>query len=369
MAIMTEVLLKELSNNDINWINSIGRRREINPGTVLIQEGKIDDYLHILLDGTLKVSISQVDTSLLARAFAAIEQSENTSLEIGRLSSGEIVGEVPFVSYLPKTTNVSAVEKSLIISIPKQKLAQKLQHDVTFAARFYRAVAILFSDRLQSSINQLGRKNFARSQPIRDVLCVLGELHDSDIDWMMAAGTPQKIAANTVLIYEGGAIDALYILLGGTMSVSISENERNPLARAFAAIEGSEILGREIGRVSKGEIIGETPFIDGRLPLTTVRAMEDSLVLAIPRQHLATKLQQDVGFASRFYRVIVALLSYRLQETYSQLGYGRKIYSRSQSLDENVEYEDELDFGMLDKIGLAGKRFDWMQRRLTNFLV
>ncbi len=360
---MTEVLLKELSNSDIKWINSTGRRQEINPGIVLIQEGKTCNYLHILLDGMLKVSISQADKSPLARAFAAIE--ENSSLEIARLSSGEVVGGVPFINHLPKTTSVIAVEKSLIISIPKQELSEKLHQDINFAARFYRAVAIIFSDRMQNIINQLGRRNFTPSQQIRDVLSVLGDLHDSDIDWLMAAGTPQKIAANTVLIHQGGAVDGLYILLGGTMSLSVSEDERNSLARIFAAIEESEIPGREIARISKGEIIGETPFIDGRLPLATVKAIEDSLVLFIPRPQLAAKLQQDMGFASRFYQAVATLLSHRLQGIYSQLGYGRRVYRKGQSLDEKVEYEDELDLNVLDRMALAGKRFDWMQERLT----
>ena len=80
--------------------------------------------------------------------------------------------------------------------------------------------------------------------------------------------------------------------------------------------------------------MGETPFIDGRLPSATVKAIEDSLVLTIPRQQLAAKLQQDIGFASRFYRVIATLLSNRLQGMYSQLGYGRRVYSKGQPLDE-----------------------------------
>jgi len=33
---------------------------------------------------------------------------------------------------------------------------------------------------------------------------------------------------------------------------------------------------------------------------TTVKALEKSLVMSIPRQQLAAKVQQDVGFASRF---------------------------------------------------------------------
>ena len=148
------------------------------------------------------------------------------------------------------------------MSIPWQQLAAKLQQDVGFASRFYRAIAILLSDKLQSMIAQLGYRKLVQSQPLRDVLFVLGNLNGSDIDWMIAIGSLQKIAANTVLIHEGGPVDALYILLGGTMTVSVSEDERNPLARAFAALEGGENSSREIARLSKGEIVGETPFID-----------------------------------------------------------------------------------------------------------
>jgi hypothetical protein len=86
--------------------------------------------------------------------------------------------------------------------------------------------------------------------------------------------------------------------------------------------------------------------------------------MSISRQQLAAKLQQDVGFASRFYRVIATLLSHRLQAMFSRLGYGRRVYSNGQPLDQNVEYEDELDSKVLDSMALAGTKFDWMLSRL-----
>ncbi|MEH1910892.1 cyclic nucleotide-binding domain-containing protein [Nostoc sp.] len=361
---MREVLLKELANSDINWMVAKGYQREIATGTVLIEAGKTADCLHILLEGILTVTISQPDNNPLTRAFAAIEGVESTSQEIARLSSGEVVGEVPFVSTYLTNTTVKAVEKSLVMSIPQSELTAKLQQDAGFASRFYRAIAIMLADRLESIINQLGRRNLAQGQPLRDVLFVLGELHDSDIDWMMACGKPQKIPVNTVLIHERGPVDALYILLNGTMSMSIAEDERNPLTRAFAAIEGNEISGREIARLSKGEIIGETPFMDGRLPSATIKTIEDSTVLLISRQQLAVKLQQDVGFASRFYRAIATLLSSRLQGLHNRLGYGRRVYSKGLPLAENMEYDDELNYSVLDGVAIAGKRFDWMLERL-----
>lgn len=361
---MTEVLLKELTNTDIDWMIGIGHKREIAAGSVLIEEGKPTNSLHILLDGILSVTVSQPDDNPLTRAFAAIEGDEILGREITRLSSGEVVGEIPFVGTRSTATTVKAVKKSLVMSIPQQELAAKLQQDVGFASRFYRAIAIMLTDRLQNIINQLGRSNLAQYQPLRDVLFILGELHDSDIDWMMACGTQQKVPANTVLIRERSPVDALYILLDGTMSLSIAEDERNPLARAFAAIEGNEISGREIARLSKGEIMGETPFIDGRLPSATVKAIDSSIVLSISRQQMAAKLQQDIGFASRFYQVIATLLSQRLQGMLSQLSYGRRGYSKGLPLDQNVEYEDELSVSVLDHVALAGKRFDWMLGRL-----
>lgn len=361
---MTEVLLKELNNSDINWMIATGHRKEIAAGTVVVRSGKAVDALHIVLDGTLAVTLSQADDNPLARAFAAIEGSENSVREIARLSSGEVVGEIPFVSVSPTSTTVKALENSLLMSIPQQQLAAKLQQDAGFASRFYRAIAILLLDRLESMVSQLSRNKLIPNQSLKDVLFILGELYDSDIDWIVDNGSRQEIVAGTVLVHAGRPVDALHILLDGIVTVTVSNDDRNPLTRAFNALDGSETSDREMTRLSRGEIVGETPFIDARLPITSVKAIKDSLVLSIPRQRLAAKLQQDVGFASRFYRVIATLLSSRLQGMLSQLGYGRRVYSKGQSLDETVKYEDELDSSVLDRMALAGNRFDWLLRRI-----
>ena len=344
-----DVLLKELSNSDINWLIATGHQVKIAPGTVLIEEGKVVDTLYIVLDGTLSVTVSQGKTS---------------DWEIAQLGSGEIVGESLFIGTHAIATTIKALEQSLVLSIPQQQLTAKLQQDISFASRFTRAIAILLSDRLHSKIGQLSSSQLLQNQPLKDMLFVLGELNDSDIDWLIKSGTRQKITANTVLIDEDGSVDALYILLSGTMTVSVSENKRNPLVRAFGARESRESSGQEIARLSRGEIIGETPFIDARLPSATVKALEDSLVLSIQRSRLAAKLQLDVGFASRFYRVIATLHSNRLQEIFRRLGYGKPVDRKNQLFNKAIEYEDELDFSVLDRMALAGTRFDWMLNRL-----
>lgn len=362
---MREVLLKELSNSDIDWMLTTGTKEEVAPGKVLIRQGEPVNALYILLEGELTVSLSQSDNNPLGRAFAALEGGEMSGREIARLASGDMVGEIPFLdSYLPATT-VKALTKSLVLAIPRQQLAAKLKADISFAAHLYRANAILLSDRLEQIISQLGSSTLVLSQPqLREILFIFAELRDTDIDWLIVAGTVSKITAGTVLIPGGRPVEALHILLEGKLTLSASEDDRNPLARAFSNLESGESTEREFARLSRGDIVGETPFIEAPPPSFSVKAAEDSWVLSIPQWRLAAKLLHDLAFAARFYRVLAVLLADKQRAIVSRLGYGRLSYSKGQSLDGNMQYENELSADFLAQVALAGARFDWMLKRI-----
>ncbi len=85
------------------------------------------------------------------------------------------------------------------------------------------------------------------------------------------------------------------------------------------------------------------------------------MVLVIPLPRLAVKLQQDMGFAARFYKAIAIFLSDRLRGKVQMLS-GRQ----APQLDEDVIDEDELDPVLLDTMYLAGTRFDRMLKRLVS---
>ncbi|HEY9668511.1 MAG TPA: cyclic nucleotide-binding domain-containing protein [Coleofasciculaceae cyanobacterium] len=178
---------------------------------------------------------------------------------------------------------------------------------------------------------------------MKKVFFLLGELVDDDIDWMVATGRREEIPAGTVLIEEGKAIDTLLIVLDGTLSVSVSALE-----------------GKTIARLTSGAVVGEMSFADARPPSATVQAVENSLVLSIPRASLVEKLQKDEGFASRFYRAIAIFLSTRLRGTVRYLG-----YAKGQLLQEDTSTED-LSPELIDNVPLAKARFDWLLRRLRN---
>ncbi|MGL4881182.1 MAG: hypothetical protein ACRC8K_08965 [Waterburya sp.] len=69
---MSEVLLKELTNSDIEWLTANGDRRGMPAGSLLVRDGKVPKFLHILLDGCLSVTVSSVNNNPLTRAYAAI---------------------------------------------------------------------------------------------------------------------------------------------------------------------------------------------------------------------------------------------------------------------------------------------------------
>jgi bacteriocin-type transport-associated protein len=179
-------------------------------------------------------------------------------------------------------------------------------------------------------------------QFMKKVLFILGQLSDADVDWMTDTGHKEQVPTASALIRQGQPIDSLYIVLDGLLSVT-----------------DTRLGGRELAQLGAGEMVGEMSFVDAAPPNATVTALQDSVVLAIPRAQLSAKLELDSGFAARFYRAIATFLSDRLRATVGQLGYGE-----IESLDEETIAADELDDNVLDNIHLAGGRFDRMLQRL-----
>ncbi|MGL5058652.1 MAG: cyclic nucleotide-binding domain-containing protein [Microcoleus sp.] len=179
------------------------------------------------------------------------------------------------------------------------------------------------------------------------VLIILGELSDRDIDWMIANGTRTQIPVGTNLISEGKPLDALYIVLDGILSVSVSS-----------------LGGKEIGKITCGEVLGEMSFVDGRLPSASVTAVEECSILSIPRKLLTEKLEQDVLFSLRFYRAITKFLSSRLRGTVRRFGEDNDYLTYQ----EPLIYQDIDDDGMSQHIAenpdLAKSRFERLLQRL-----
>jgi CRP/FNR family transcriptional regulator, cyclic AMP receptor protein len=160
-------ILGQLSDADMDWISSVAVKRYLSPGEVLIRQGEPVDAVYIVLEGILSVRTEASSTS-----------------EIARLGSGEIVGEMSFVDARPPLATVVALERSLILSIPRTRLTAKLEQDPLFTAHFYRALAIFLSYRLRDTVSMLGYGSQRQASPESDA-----ELDESLLDTVHLAGS------------------------------------------------------------------------------------------------------------------------------------------------------------------------------------
>ncbi len=365
---MTDILLAELSNSDIQWLNNNGKLQKISTGTVLIEQQRKVDFFYIVINGAFIATLTRhQESNPLGGVYAALENNQTLEQEIGQFSEGEVLGEIAFLDVTPAVSTIKALEDSVVLAIPARELRKKLQEDFGFASRFYKAVTMLLLERLENLVKLYLKRRLGQIAPLQDVSLIFGELNDSDIDWMMQKGHLEVIEADTVLIESGEQVENLYILLQGLISVLVSDRKKSPLASVFATLEteeSSSSLESRIAQISRGEILGEIAALNSHRSYSTLKTVENSTVLVIPRQQLLLKLEEDLAMASRFYRVVSKLISVRLQGIISRLGFGKSSYQVGQKLSQDIDYGDELDLDEMDNLSLSGARFDWMLRRL-----
>lgn len=121
-----------LNDSDIDWMARTGSRREVRRQEVLIQEGVPISSIVLLLQGRMGVSVSGAG-------------------EIAQIEAGDFIGEMSLVDSAPPSATVGAQVDCVALFLDKQVLLRKLAGDHAFASRFYRALAILLSDRLRAT--------------------------------------------------------------------------------------------------------------------------------------------------------------------------------------------------------------------------
>jgi len=337
---MAETMLAGLDRflaEDFDWLNAAGQVEIFEAGATLVEEGKVLDRLYLLLEGQLQVSVSG---------------PQGQPQSIMSLGSGYLAGSASLFESRSSVVSIAAIEPAQVLSLPVSTLMLKLSQDQHFTARFYHTIAIQTSNQLRNASRLLVSSKADASPPLRKVLHVFAELNDSDVDWIVSIGQSLRSTSQRTLIQQGQPSDALYMLLEGTLSVSLTVPD-----------DGVSI-SKEVARLSTGEMVGEMSFVDSDLPSATVTALDHSWVLGLPRAALSERLEQDPGFASRFYRAIALVLADRLQDRLSHHGYGKQIFNQDQALDEDTEYEDEIDDDLLGSMAKAGMRFDWLIKSL-----
>ncbi|MEM9004966.1 MAG: cyclic nucleotide-binding domain-containing protein [Cyanobacteria bacterium P01_F01_bin.86] len=345
---MADTLLRELSNTDLDWMITSGKRERLPAGQKILDPSSPQDLIYVLIEGRLGLNF-------LPEAASTEPQSSPND----ELSQGEIVGTSALFG-VPEMASVSTLEPSMIMSLPVAMLQEKLTEDIAFAAHFYRAIAVMLANRLRSIFERPDRIQFWSERSAKEVLAVFGELRDSDVDWLVSFGQTETVAADQVLLQAGRPVDALYILLDGQMAISAPEGDFNPLYLCFSGLENSTREQKAFATLSKGGMPGIISFLDFRPLPVTIRALKESLAFAVPRQTLVTKLQADHSFASRFYRVIAIEVLELLQSVSARLVDAGALNNAT----NEEAFDEELDIDDLNQMSDGAKKFNWMLSQL-----
>ena len=163
----TLVVFGQLTDDDVTWLTETGVPQQLAAGTQLIEEGVPIQSVYVLLDGEARVTTGGTDHT-----------------DIARLRAGDIIGEMSFVDASPPSASVGTIVDSVALEIPRHALETKLLADSEFSSRFFRALAMLLSDRLRQTVDRFT----TRGRDDREHVLTRDELDPNVLEEVTRAG-------------------------------------------------------------------------------------------------------------------------------------------------------------------------------------
>jgi bacteriocin-type transport-associated protein len=174
---------------------------------------------------------------------------------------------------------------------------------------------------------------------------LLREFNQRDVDWLVQTGTLRSLQSGDRLYTSNQPLNYLWIVVSGQLSVVLETS---------SADESGKATSKEILRLSSGELIGALPAITTYLSQSTLFALTDATVLALPLAALTQKLADDADFAAPFYRVVALTLRHQLNQWAAQMGYSVALLGQLQ-LKEAATVFAELADSDLDWLMAVGQ--------------
>ncbi|MBW4468310.1 MAG: cyclic nucleotide-binding domain-containing protein [Pegethrix bostrychoides GSE-TBD4-15B] len=339
---MTEILLRELTRSDIDWMATAGQRRIFAAGATVLEAEATDYDMYLILEGAL------------ALLLPGAEEMQELSV----LSSGDILGSFFLFNSYSFPVTVQAKEASLLLAIPQSVMLDKLQKDEAFSARFFRAMALLLAHRQQEIIQRSPRSLVIQSLFEKGMLSTFSCLQDGDLCWFCSRGQVQRVEPGW-RIPEGKPLDALYILLKGSLAMLVCNQQRQALSLAFGAVEST--AADCVAELQPGEILGVTQMLGLGTNPYAIEATVDSLLLAVPLSQLNTQLQADPGFASRLYRALASVTADRTQRILLRL---RTERISAPTMSQMRNESEALGVEVLQQMSVARAKFNWLLKQL-----
>ena len=105
------------------------------PGSVIIRQGEELKTIFVILDGEVVVE--------------QLNPHETETMELARLGVGNVFGEMSFLTGERTSATVRTMTEVDVLCLPHRHLRNFLDQDPTFAAQFFKSLAVTLAARLK----------------------------------------------------------------------------------------------------------------------------------------------------------------------------------------------------------------------------
>ena len=293
-------LFDGVAERDLAGLASSFKRVELAPGELLWRQGTPPDGLYFLLEGEVQV---------------CRQLPGERELELARLRSGEVMGEIPLLGGAGNhSASVRAIGRCTLLCLRRAAFEAHVIAGDPAALELKRRIVAIACARLRDSYRSLdtehqvtGRRDEPHGEalpamlPPRSYLSRLPlfrGLEPDFIDDLLARGRPISLPRGCVVQHEGDQPDACYVVVNGAVE--------DVLCRGSAS--------RRVGFAGPGHAVGGVGLLDGEpAPVSSV-ARERTVLLAIDREHFEA-LQNDFDASSRAFTTAIEADVLRSLET------------------------------------------------------
>jgi CRP-like cAMP-binding protein len=242
----------------LDFFKSAGKVESVASGQVIFTEDKKGskllmqrDKMYLLLDG--EVAFTVKDKFL------------------GAVHKGEIFGELASITRMARSATATANTACKFIAVDDKQFQIELNKKPEFALTLMRVIV----QRLRKSIGQLKEVDSFEELSSHDSV-VFNKKMQEELEEGLGYDARMRFNKNKVIVAEGQAGVMMYVVLDGTVAVTIK--------------------GRVVDRLSAGGMFGEMALIDRTERLANVIAETDCTLLSINREAFLNLVKNNPKF-------------------------------------------------------------------------
>jgi predicted acylesterase/phospholipase RssA/CRP-like cAMP-binding protein len=217
-----------LEGNLIESLAPRARTLSLGDGDVLVEQGDAADMVYFIESGRVSASKSTPQGDVV----------------VGVIEPGRVIGEVTVVAGGCRTATLRALGPVEVLEIDRADFEDWLNAHPEMADR----------------VSDEARERVDRTNVATMIAELMGSTDQALVQQVVDRVDWRRLEAGEVLFHQGDVADAAYFVVGGRVSVHVTE-------------DGEERLVAELGR---GEVVGELGLLDQAPRSATVRAVRDT---------------------------------------------------------------------------------------------